>query len=248
MKKIILTLFVCFGTLFGEDVYAVFDVEAFKKATLSLDATGIVGEVKVDVGSRVNESDILLELNNNEEKLSVELSKIALEKTSLAYEQSKKTFERYASLKDLIDKEQYEKYELDKNQKEQDFLNAKRSLELAQVRLEKTVLKAPFSGVVSAKYLEKGDSMVGMQATKAFEIVDFDRAKLVVSFDEKYWKKVKKGTVFKYKVDGDNKEYTGEISKIYPTIDPKTRKVKAEVLVKNLTPGLFGDGYLILGK
>lgn len=248
MKKIILVLFVCFGTLFGEDIYAIFDVEASKKATLSLDATGIVGEVKVDVGSRVGESDVLLELSNNEEKLSVELSKIALEKASLAYEQSKKTFERYASLKDLIDKEQYEKYELDKNQKEQDFLNAKRSLELAQVRLKKTILKAPFSGVISAKYLEKGDSIVGMQATKAFEIVNFDEVKLIVSFDEKYWKKVKKGTVFKYRVDGDSKEYKGEISKIYPTIDPKTRKMKAEVIAKKLTPGLFGDGYLIIGN
>lgn len=248
MKKIILALFVCFGALFGEDVYAVFDVEASKKATLSLDATGIIKEIKVDVGSRVSESELLLELNNAEERLSVELSEIALNKASLAYEQSKKTFERYVSLKDLIDKEQYEKYELDKNQKEQDFLNAKSSLELAKIRLQKTILKAPFNGVISAKYLEKGDSIVGMQATKAFEIVNFDEVKLIVSFDEKYWKKVKKGTVFKYRADGDSKEYTGEISKVYPTIDPKTRKMKAEVIAKNLTPGLFGDGYLILGN
>jgi hypothetical protein len=66
--------------------------------------------------------------------------------------------------------------------------------------------------------------------------------KLILEFDQKYWKSIQIGDTFKYKVDGDTKEYEGKISKIYPHADPMTRKIKAEVEVKDFVAGLFGDG------
>jgi len=248
MKKIIIALIFCAQALFAQEIYATFDVEASKSAMLSLDATGSIKSINVDIGSKVKKGDILLELNNAEERLSLELAKIALKKATLAFEHAKNSFERYASLKEVIDKEQYDRYEFDKNLKEQDFYNAQRSLELAGVRFDKTLLKAPFDGVISAKLVEVGDSISGMQLTPTLEIVDLDEVKLILSFDEKYWTKVNIGTPFNYKVDGDESVHAAKVSKLYPTVDPKTRRMKAEVVAKNMAPGLFGDGYLVVGE
>jgi len=80
------------------------------------------------------------------------------------------------------------------------------------------------------------------------EIVNLDEVKLLLAFDEKYWKKVKQDTVFNYRVDGDERVHTAKVSKLYPTADSKTRKINAEVAAKKMAPGLFGDGYLVVGE
>ena len=61
---------------------------------------------------------------------------------------------------------------------------------------------------------------------------------------QKYHSVVKVGDTFNYKLDGDEKEYRGIISKIYPYADTKTRKIGAEVLTNSMLVGLFGDGYI----
>ena len=65
-----------------------------------------------------------------------------------------------------------------------------------------------------------------------------------LKFDEKYWQKIKIGQTFIYKVDGNDKNYEGKITKIYPTILNATRQMQAEVKTKDLMPGLFGNGII----
>jgi hypothetical protein len=67
---------------------------------------------------------------------------------------------------------------------------------------------------------------------------------VILSFDQKYWKVVKKGQTFHYQLDGDSTKYSGKISKIYPYADSGNRKIKAEVLVQDFIVGLFGEGYI----
>ena len=76
-------------------------------------------------------------------------------------------------------------------------------------------------------------------------IFSYPDVKLKLSFDEKFKDRVKIGSEFVYKLDGENKERRGEISLIYPTIDTKNGKIYAEVRARNLTPGLFGEGYIV---
>ncbi len=78
----------------------------------------------------------------------------------------------------------------------------------------------------------------------AFGIQSKEKRKLVLQFDQKYHGVVKVGNEFKYNLDGDDRNYTGTISKIYPYANIKTRKIKAEVMTKNFIVGLFGDGYI----
>jgi len=87
--------------------------------------------------------------------------------------------------------------------------------------------------------------LVSGQAIRTIlRIQSLHKRKLILAFDQKYWKDIKTGDTFKYKVDGDPKEYEGKISKIYPHADPLSRKIKAEVEVKDFVAGLFGDGYI----
>ena len=69
MKKIlILTLFI-FQALFADDIYATFDVVSEKKSELGLSISGIISTLNVNVGDKVKKGDLLLSLNNSQEKV-----------------------------------------------------------------------------------------------------------------------------------------------------------------------------------
>lgn len=227
MKKIfILTLFL-FQSMFAEEIYATFDVVSEKSSQLGLSASGIVSTLNVNVGDRVKKGDLLLSLNNTQEKNEYETARKNAE-------HSTKVYERYAKISDVIDKEKMENYLYDKDINQ---LNAQNK----EIILRKTELRAPYDLIVTKKNIDLGSIVLASQ-TKLIDVIALDDVKLVLKFDEKYWQKIKVGQTFIYKVDGSDKNYEGKITKIYPIILNETRELQAEVKAKDLMPGLFGNG------
>ena len=126
--------------------------------------------------------------------------------------------------------------------KKAEYMKGLKGLDLAEARLAKTRLVAPYDGVITAKHVEVGD---GVGATAPlYTLIRSDKVKLLLTFDEKHWAAVKPGQTFTYQVDGLEGKRTGKIAKVYPTADRATRKITAEVIAKELVPGLFGDGFI----
>ena len=113
-----------------------------------------------------------------------------------------------------------------------------------EIMVRKTELRAPYNLIVTAKNTELGNIVLGSQ-TKLISVVAQNDVKLVLKFDEKYWKSVKVGQKFNYRIDGSDKKYEGVISKVYPTVIPSTREMQAEVKTNDVMPGLFGNGMII---
>ena len=229
MKKVLIVMLFLFQSLFAQEVYATFDVVSEKKSELGLSISGIVGTLNVNIGDRLKKGDLLLSLNNSQEKNEYEIARKNAE-------HSFKVYERYAKISDVIDKEKMENYLYDK---EITQLNAQNK----EIILKKTELRAPYDLIIAKKNIDLGSIVLASQ-TKLIEVISMDDIKLVLKFDEKYWQKVKVGQIFTYKVDGSDKNYEGKITKIYPTILSETRQIQAEVKVNDLLPGLFGNGMI----
>ena len=229
LKKIVFLLFIVLQ-LNAEEIYATFDVEAQKSASLAFSSSGIIEKMNVDIGSTVKKEELLAELLNDDIKAMVEVSKVALTYAKSDYERQKKVQQHINE--SLFDSYAY-KYD-----------NAKVQLKYQETLLDKTYLRAPFDGMITTKRVEIGDVVSGQMITEVFDIQSLKTRKLILKFDQKYHQKVKVGDTFKYKVDGDDTTYSGTIYKIYPTIDSKSRKMLAEVKAENFPVGLFGDGYI----
>jgi membrane fusion protein (multidrug efflux system) len=229
MKKIIFLLLAVLQ-LNAEDIYATFDIEAQQSASLAFSSSGIIGKMNVDIGSVVKQDDLLATLINDDIKAMVEVSKIALK-------YAKSDYERQEKVKQHINQSLFESFAYK-------FDNAKVQLRYQETLLDKTYLRAPFDGIITAKKLEVGDVVSGQMITEVFDIQSLKERKLILKFDQKYHNKVKVGDRFEYKVDGDETLYSGTIYKIYPTIDSKSRKMLAEVKAQDFPVGLFGDGYI----
>ena len=232
MTRILLTLAILLCGVQAQDVYATFNVEAKKSANLAFISTGIVKKVNVEIGSVVQENDVLAELKNRDTKAMLDVA-------NTTFKYAKKDLGRQQKVKKLIDEG---KFDAVSNRYE----SAKDSLVYQKVLYDRTFLKAPFDGIIYGKELEVGDAVSGQALRTVLKIQSIVDRKIVLSFDQKYHKVVKVGEKFKYRLDGDTNEYVGTISKVHPYANPETRKIRAEVIAKDLMVGLFGDGYILI--
>lgn len=245
MNKILLFLLSAAVALCAQDkIYASFDVAPAKDAQLALKAVGIVKAVNVEIGSAVKRGDVVLELENESEKLAVKLAQNDLDSAQTAKAHAKSVLDKFKLVQSVSSKQAFENAEFDFKNAALAENRAHLALNLAQKRLEDTRLLAPFDGTISAKSIEVGEGVGGV-AQKLMSIFSYPDVKLKLSFDEKFKDRVKIGSEFIYKLDGQSEERHGKISLIYPTIDTKNGKIYAEVRAQNLTPGLFGEGYIV---
>jgi len=214
----------------AKEIYATFNVEADQSANLAFTSSGTVNSVSVDVAGVVKKGEVLAQLENSDLKAALNIATVALKF-------AKKEYDRQLKVKKLVDASKFDAYVFK-------YENAKAQVIYQQALLDKTILKAPFDGVIYDKSVEVGDVVSGAMIRTVLKIQSTSKRKLVLEFDQKYWKSIKKGQNFKYSVDGDKKEYTGKISKVYPFANSNNRKIKAEVLAVGFTVGLFGDGYI----
>ena len=230
MRKILLGLILLLNVVQAQEIYATFTVKALHDANLAFIASGIVNKVNVDVGSYVKKGEILAQLENSDIRAMLNIAQ-----TKLKY--AKKAYERELKVKDLIDEAKFDtvasRYE-----------NAKNQLAYQKALYRKTFLRAPFNGVIYAKDIEKGDGVSGLMLKTVFKIQSKSKRKLILSFDQKNHKLIKLGDTFTYKVDGDTKIYKAKITKIYPRINVKNRKMEVETQANGIMSGLFGDGYI----
>jgi RND family efflux transporter MFP subunit len=229
-----LILFILTISLFGEDIYATFNVEAKKSANLAFNAGGIIKKVYVDVGSFVKKGDVIAVLNNSDIKAALNLNKVELK-------YAKKDYSRALRVKSVMDKAAFDKFAFKK-----DIAAAK--IKIEQERLSKTALKAPFTGVIYYKNIEAGDVVTAMNPKTIFKIQSPKERVLKIFVDQRYANSIKVGDEFVYKIDGTKEQKVAKISKIYPTIDTKSRKITAEAKAQSLIVGSFGDGYIRSSK
>lgn len=108
--------------------------------------------------------------------------------------------------------------------------------------LENTILRAPVSGVVTARNYDRGDMYTMTQPI--FTVQQITPVKLLVGISESDYSRVHRGDKVKIEADAlPSRAFQGTISRIYPTVDATSHTFNAEVIVPNtdraLRPGMF---------
>ena len=244
MIKTVIIVALLSSAVMAQDIYATFNVNAFREANLVLSSNGIVKKINVSVGDTVKKGQVLLELDSNDLRTSVTLAKKKIELAEVNLRFAKKAYDRYAKVKEVVDEGEFDKYASSYERAKIELSNAKANLSYKRALLEKTRLKAPFAGVIASKEVELGDGVSSAMMETLFTLITPNRQVLAIMIDEKYWKKVKVGQPFTYSVGGSTIKYEGKVSKIYPAVNAKKRALVLEVPAKGLKVGLFGHGTL----
>jgi membrane fusion protein, multidrug efflux system len=123
--------------------------------------------------------------------------------------------------------------------------DARARLANAQKQLDKTVIRAPFAGVVSARTINAGDFVV--PGNPAYTIINPSTMRLEASVTAEALSAVRLGAPVEFTVNGYGaRRFAGRISSINPVVDPSTRQVRVIVTIPNqggtLVSGLFAEG------
>lgn len=205
-------------------------LQGFEEVHLAPASPGRVEEIYVETGSRVAKGTSLVQMDRTQ-----------LHQAEIQLQTLKTDFGRVDTLRKVgsVARQQYDQL--------------KAQLDIAQANVtflrENTLLKAPFSGVISGKYYEPGEmysgapnAMTGKAAI--LSLVQIDRLKSVVSVSERYFPQIRTGMEVGIKCDiYPDKSFTGKIFRIHPTIDPASRTFNVEITLNNhealLRPGMF---------
>ena len=114
--------------------------------------------------------------------------------------------------------------------------------ELAEKKLQDTLIRAPFSGIVKGKDVSPGQYLQ-VQAP-VVTLVQIDRLKASLQIPERMAGWVRIGQQVTISVDAHpDRMFTGRISRINPTVNPETRTFTTIARVENpdglLKPGFF---------
>lgn len=240
--KIALLTTLCTMTLWG-DVYATFETQAYREASLGMNASGIVKRVAVDNADHVKKGSLLLELDSAEEQLSLQMAKADLDALTKECAFLSDQYGRYERSAQVFDKNTLDKLKSELDSKLAQKERTRLSVAYAEQKLSKMRLLAPFAGSISEKNIEVGDMVSSMGGTPLFKLIS-DQTKLLIRYDSKFAPNVKTGDRFCISIDGKATGKCSKIIKIYPSIDTKSRQMTAEADGSGLRPGTFGDGMI----
>ena len=218
-KSALVTTAIVNDTIFTHYIDIQGNVDTKQNLIIYPEYSGVLTQVYVKSGQKVNKGQILARIDDG--GLSNQLAQMETQATL-----AKTTFERQ---KNLWDK---------KIGSEIQYLQAKTNYEaqmkaVAQMRaqLGKTIVKAPFSGVIDEVITEKGQ-VVG-PGQQLMRIVNLSDMYVSANVPESFIGKIKNGAIVDVEVKSTGKTYKGKVRQIGNYINPNNRNFSIEVAVPN---------------
>lgn len=229
-------------------------VTARRIATVSAQVTGKVETVLIEEGMQVAEGEVLATIDDTEWRAQVALAEAQLASARSQLEEiqarlanARRDLERQ---RDLAARGLTSQAAVDAAGTEVDSLAARldsaaagipvaqRSLELARVRLDNTVIRAPFAGIVTVKAAQPGEMISPVSAGGGFTrtgigtIVDMDSLEIQVDVNESFIQRVHPGQ----RVEATLNAYPdwripAEVIAIIPTADRSRATVRVRIAI-----------------
>jgi len=220
-------------------------LDADESVTIRPETAGIVETIAFEEGQAVKKGDVLFRLRDHEQQAKLHAARAAL---VLA----QRTYERAASLRKegILAAEDYDRAlaELER---------ARAAVEVAEVELERTVIRAPFDGVVGRRHVSPGDHVRGGGGTGAdgTGLVDVDAVatlKLLFSVPERAIQRMRVGMPVEIDVAPfPGERFSGTVDFVDPAVDPRNRRQLIRARIANaegrLQPGLSATVHLEIG-
>ena len=211
-------------------------VQADEVVELSAESDGIITEIYFREGSEVEQGDLLLKINDSELQAQRQRASFRLNLAEQREQRQARLLERGGISQDDYDATLNE-------------VNVLRSeLNLIDAQIDKTELKAPFSGVIGLRYVSAGSYInPGMRIASLQKV---DPVKIDFSVPERYISRVDVGDQVNFNVQGVDSLFTGEVYAIEPRVDTQTRTLQIRAISSKegmlLFPGAFANITLIL--
>jgi RND family efflux transporter MFP subunit len=222
-------------------------IQPERKADLRAEVSAIVLQVLKENGDPVKRGDVLVKLDETSIHDSLLSAQEALRAATQAFEQSQRALARLKTLREsgMTSAQALDDAEVRRNSAQSEVSAARARVAAAQQQVTRTVVRAPFDGIVSDRKVSPGDTAaVGKELLKVIDPTSM-RFEGRVSADKIAAVKVGQPVMFRVNGYGEQK-FSGIVKRIDPTANDITRQV--EVLVgfagdnRPRVAGLYAEG------
>jgi membrane fusion protein (multidrug efflux system) len=212
------------------------NLEAEDEVQVYSQAKRLVRELLVEEGDRVRKEQVLVRLQDEEQRSQLAKVRSQLSKAEREFERQRRLYEQ-----DLIS--------------EQIFTDAKFEYEQLQIAVDDaerelgyTEVRAPIAGTITQRLVGVGDQVqIGQHL---FDVVDFDSIVARVFVPEKHLAQLRPGLQARVTTAATGaRSFVGRVDRVAPVVDPRSGTVKVTIAVgaqQGLRPGLYVDVDLVV--
>jgi membrane fusion protein, multidrug efflux system len=205
------------------------EVEASRDAQLSASLGGFVEKVSVKAGEKVKKGQILALIDTASHGARVAQAKVEVDTAKRELERQKLLGKAVAQAAIDAAESRYEA--------------AKAAYRSANVSLDRSVIKAPFAGVMAKVDVEVGETAA--PGVPLMRVIQLDPVKVTVSLSDRDVLSVRQGMAAMIGTDARGTLIEGKVALVRPAADVNTRAFAAEIEIDNaeqrLLPGMIAN-------
>lgn len=215
-------------------------VEAVYQATVSAQTSGRITEVNFDVDDYVDKGDILVRFRDTEQRSRLKGAQANQGEAEARVKEAESEFARVNDLfgNKLVSKAQLDRASANRKASQERLSAAQAQVKQAEEEYEHTLVRAPFSGIVTKRLIEKGEVASRGKALMA----GFSLERLRVTTNVPQWliADVRKGSAVKVLLPGDER-VSADVSevRVFPYADPDSHTFKVRLELSNKTKGVY---------
>jgi RND family efflux transporter MFP subunit len=221
-------------------------VRAEDEVIIKSELSGLVRRIAVTEGERVLEGQLMVELENEHQKINLELSrtgmvkaKAAIDETQVVLENAEKELARIQIAASALPRKELEdirdqvlRLKASLAAQMADLARAEQEVKLREQELKDTEIRAPFDGTITEIFINRGDSLRPIE-TPVLQIVGLDLLFAELRLPSSYVPNVRLQQPVRVQVEGEWMgrvgQVEGRVTYINPTIDAASRTFKIKV-------------------
>ncbi|MFK6999632.1 efflux RND transporter periplasmic adaptor subunit [Flavobacterium oreochromis] len=207
-------------TVFNHYVEIQGNVDTQQNVLIQPEMPGTLVNLNIKAGQSVGKGQILGRIDDA--GMSQQLASIQTQ-----YELAKTTYERQKRLWD-----QKIGSEIQYLQAQTQMISLSKSINQIKAQIAKTIIRAPFSGVIDEVFVERGQ-VVSASQQGLMRIVNLSQMYVRTEVPEMYLPRVKRGTSVVVNIASINKNSIGKVRQVAKTINPANRSFTVKIDVPN---------------
>jgi RND family efflux transporter MFP subunit len=224
-------------------------VEAVNQSTVSAQTAGRIDAIHFDVNDHVKAGTVILRIRSTEQVAGLTQAQAALKEATAREAEAQ---QRYQRISDMYQRRVVAKATLDEASAARDaavarLIAARAGLDAAREGVAYTEVRAPYSGVVTQKFVQLGELVT--PGTPLMAGASLDALRVVAEVPQSVIEQVRKVHQAVVYVDGKRVESTGLT--LFPSAEPQTNTFRVRIELprglQGLAPGMFVKVGLVTG-
>lgn len=228
-------------------------IQPERRADLRAEVSAVVLQVLKENGDVVRQGDVLVRLDPTAIRDNLQSAEASVRNATLALDQAERNLTRLKTLREsgMTSLQALDDAEVRRNAAQSELSASNARAVQARQQMERTVVRAPFNGVVSDRKVSAGDTAaIGKELLK---VIDPTSMRFAGRISADKVSLVKVGQPVSFRINGyANQEFRGKVTRMDPSANDVTRQV--EVLVdfadanQPRVAGLFAEGNITAEK